>query len=146
MGIIVAVASSGGHLDQLMYFIKRIETDNEIIIATFKKPDAETRINAYTRYWLNFPTNRNFLNNLQNLMVAFRIQMEHHPTGYLSTGAASAVVFAIVAKIYRVPFLYVEPIDRIKLPTLTAKLLCKMGVTIQVYWETQLNFYRNRRF
>jgi UDP-N-acetylglucosamine:LPS N-acetylglucosamine transferase len=146
MGKIVAVASSGGHLDQLLYFLKELEIGNEIVVATFRKPDAEARIANYQKYWLKFPTNRNFINNAKNLIIAFRIQWRHHPTGYLSTGAASAVIFGLVAKIHRVPFLYVEPIDRILLPTLTAKLLSKMGIPIQIYWETQLELYENRRY
>jgi UDP-N-acetylglucosamine:LPS N-acetylglucosamine transferase len=146
VGKIVAVASSGGHLDQLLFFVRELEFGNEIIVATFRKPDAEARIEKYQKYWLKFPTNRNFTNNAKNLLIALRIQWLHRPTGYLSTGAASAVVFGLVAKIHRVPFLYVEPIDRILQPTLTAKMLSKMGVPIQIYWKSQLKSYRNSRY
>jgi UDP-N-acetylglucosamine:LPS N-acetylglucosamine transferase len=146
MGKIIAVASSGGHLDQLLYFVHKLEKENKVIVATFKKPDSESRLTHYKHYWLHFPTNRHLLNNLRNLLIAFKLQHRHRPTGYLSTGAASAVVFSIVAKIYKVPCLYIEPIDRIKLPTLTAKILVKLGITIQVYWDTQLTSYSNRRY
>ena len=140
---ILAISSSGGHLDQLIKILEYFDSD-DVLLGTFNKSDAHEKVKLYEHFWLRYPTNRNIANNILNLCKGLVIEVRFSPKVYISTGAASAVVFAIIARVFRKKFIYVEPIDRIKLPTLTAKLLMLMGVDIYVYWDSQLKNYKKR--
>ena len=62
----------------------------------------------------------------------------------VSTGAAVAFPFFIVAKVMRVPTVYIEVYDRLDSPTLTGRLCRPITDLFCVQWEEQTRFYPRR--
>lgn len=115
--------SSGGHLDQLLLLEPWLR-QCDVAVATFDKPDALTRVREWRYYPLAWPTNRRVANNLRNLFRAWRILRRERPDVVVSSGAAPAVPFFYVARVFwRTPTVFVECFDRIETPTLSARLV-----------------------
>ena len=142
---VLGVCSSGGHLQQLLPILDSLRASYSIVLCTFKKRDAEEVAGYIETHYLRFPTNRNVQNNLRNLFKGILIFSKFRPGIVISTGAASAVPFALLSLLFRVPFIYVEPIDRVNLPTLTAKILRFLDVHFVVFWDSQLINFPNRQ-
>jgi len=68
-----------------------------------------------------------------NLWEAWRILCRERPKLILSTGAGPVVPFAIVAKLFRIPTLFVETFTRVKKPSLTGRVM---------YWLADCFFYQ----
>lgn len=146
MKSVLGVASSGGHLDQLVSILLPLEGTCSLAIASFDKEDAQDKKARFRFYSLRYPTNRAVVNNVLNLFRAFRAIKREKPDFIISTGAAPAVPFALIAKLTRRNFIYVEPIDRVVSPTMTAKILRILKVEFVVYWPSQLSDYPNRHY
>jgi len=63
----------------------------------------------------------------------------------VSDGAGVAFPFFIVARVMRVPTVYLEVYDRIDSPTLTGKLCRPFTSLFVVQWEEQRRFYPDAR-
>lgn len=119
---VLLACSSGGHLDQLMVLEPWLR-ERDVAIATFDKPDAATRLGGWRTYWLAWPTNRRIVNNCRNLVRAWRVVKREKPDVIISSGAAPAVPFFYLGRLWGIPSIYLECFDRIDRPTLTARLI-----------------------
>jgi len=120
---VLLVCSSGGHLDQLLVLEPWLN-NRDVAIATFNKLDAASRVGRWRHYWLCWPTNRRVWNNLRNLFKAGWILRKEKPDLIVSTGAAPAVPFFYLGRIFwQKPTIFVECFDRVGRPTLTAWLV-----------------------
>src|SRR5579862_2246210 len=114
---VLLVGSSGGHLDQLLLLDQWLR-QQEVVVATFLKPDAKTRTAGWTTYGLHWPTNRSLRNLVRNTGVAVRVLLKERPDLVISSGAAGAVPFFYLAKpLCSAMTIYIECFDRIKHPT-----------------------------
>jgi beta-1,4-N-acetylglucosaminyltransferase len=140
---VLYVCSSGGHLDQLLPVIEA--GPERHLVATFPTVDALSRVPDRVFLPLYYPTNRRVWNNLRNLWLAFAVMRARRPRVLISAGAAPSVSFGAVAFLLRTPHLYIEPVDRLQLPTLTAKLLRVLPNTFfAVQWDSQLQTWPRR--
>jgi UDP-N-acetylglucosamine:LPS N-acetylglucosamine transferase len=134
------VASSGGHLAQLLalrpWWQKRDRT-----WVTFGTEDARSQLDGERAVWAYHPTTRNVLNLVRNLSLAIRVMRRDRPDVVVSTGAAVAFPFFLVAKLMRVPTVYIEVYDRLDSPTLTGRLCRPITDLFCVQWEEQIRFY-----
>lgn len=141
---ILCVCSSGGHLDQMLAIFP-VPDDYEVVIATFDKPDAITKIAGLRSYWLHWPTNRSIKNTLANTFLAIKVIRLEKPDLIVSTGAAGAVPFFYVGKfIGRSKNVFIECIDRIRMPTLTARLVKPVTDMYVCQWDSQLTAFPSR--
>ncbi|WP_285319359.1 UDP-N-acetylglucosamine--LPS N-acetylglucosamine transferase [Pseudarthrobacter sp. lyk4-40-TYG-27] len=141
---ILCVCSSGGHLDQMLAIFPAPD-EYEVVFATFNKPDALAKLEGYQTYWLYWPTNRSLKNAIRNTALAIRVMRIERPDIVISTGAAAALPFFMVGKVVRrSKNVFIECIDRISLPTLTAKLVRPFTDLYVCQWETQLPGYSDR--
>ena len=74
-------------------------------------------------------------------MLAVRVMRRDRPDVVVSTGAAVAFPFFLVAKAMRVPTVYIEVYDRLDSPTLTGRLCRPITDLFCVQWEEQTQFY-----
>ena len=141
---VLLVCSSGGHLDQLLLLSDWLESQ-DVAIATFLKPDSVDRISHWRTYGLYWPTNRSLLNLIRNTAIAIRVMLRERPDLIISSGAAGAVPFFYLAKLWpRTRTVFIECYDRIDLPTLTAKLVRPITDLFIVQWATQLPTWPKR--
>ena len=88
-----------------------------------------------------FPTNRNLKNLLRNTVVAWKVLRKEKPDLIISTGAAVAVPFFYLGKLFGAKTVYVEVFDRIDKPTLSGKLVHPVADLFVVQWEEMLDVY-----
>lgn len=136
------VTSSGGHLTHLMQ-LKEWWKDKERFWVTFDKPDAQSILKDEKKYWCYFPTNRNVKNLIKNTFLAVKILRKEKPDVIISTGAAAAIPFFYIGKMFGIKVVYIEVYDRIDKPTVTGKLVYPISDLFILQWEEQKRFYPN---
>lgn len=138
---ICLVGSSGGHLTHL-YQLKRFWKSKNRFWVTFDKEDARSLLENEIVYNCYYPTNRNLINLLKNTFLAFKILKKERPDVIISSGAAVAVPFFYLGKIFGAKNVYIEVFDRIDKPTLTGKLVYPVTDKFFVQWEEMKKVYR----
>ncbi len=134
------VGSSGGHLTHL-YLLKKYWQDKERFWVTFDKKDSRSLLKQETVYNCYFPTNRNIINLIRNTFLAIKIIVKEKPDVIISSGAAVAVPFFYIGKIFGAKTFYIEVFDRFDKPTLTGKLVYPITDAFIVQWEEMKKVY-----
>lgn len=134
------VGSSGGHLTHL-YLLKPFWENKERFWVTFDKEDARSILENEMFYPCYYPTNRNLKNLIKNTILAFNILRKERPDVIISSGAAVAVPFFYIGKLFGAKTVYIEVFDRIDAPTLTGKLVYPVTDKFIVQWEEMKKVY-----
>lgn len=134
------VGSSGGHLTHL-YLLKPFWKDRERFWVTFDKEDARSILENEIFYPCYYPTNRNLKNLIKNTILAFKILRKERPDIIVSSGAAVAVPFFYLGKIFGAKTVYIEVFDIIDAPTMTGKLVYPVTDRFIVQWEEMKKVY-----
>lgn len=137
---ICLVGSSGGHLTHL-YLLKPFWKDKERFWVTFDKEDTRSILGNETFYPCHYPTNRNLKNLIKNTVLAFNILRKERPDVIISSGAAVAVPFFYLGKLFGAKTVYIEVFDRIDEPTLTGKIVYPVTDKFIVQWEEMKKVY-----
>lgn len=138
---ICLVGSSGGHLTHL-YMTKPVWSQYNRFWVTFDKADARSILEGEKIYSCYYPTNRNVLNLVRNTILAFKVISKERPELIISSGAAVAVPFFYVGKLFGAKLVYIEVFDRIDKPTLTGRMVYPITDKFIVQWEEQKKVYR----
>ncbi len=138
---ICLVGSSGGHLTHL-YQLKRFWENKNRFWVTFDKEDARSILENEKVYNCYYPTNRNLKNLIKNTFVALKVLRKEKPDIIISSGAAIAVPFFYLGKIFGAKTVYIEVFDRIDKPTLTGKLVYPVTDKFIVQWEEMKKVYK----
>lgn len=138
---LMLVGSSGGHLTQLMLLEPWWELHDRHWV-TFPTLDAMSKLARESVTWAAYPTTRNIPNLLRNIWAAFGVFRRERPDVVISTGAGVAVAYFWVARLFRVPTVYLEVFDRIDTPTLTGRLVRPVTDLFCVQWPEQMKFYK----
>ena len=112
---------------------------------TFKKIDAESALRKEKVYWCYYPTNRNVKNLLKNTFLAIKIIFKERPDLIISTGAAPAIPFFYIGKIFGAKLIYIEVYDRLDLPTLSGKFIYPICDEFLIQWEEQRKYYKDSK-
>ena len=134
------VGSSGGHLTHL-YMLKPTWQKYERFWVTFDKEDARSLLKEEKVYSCYYPTNRNIKNLIRNTFVAWKVLRKEKPDILVSSGAAVAVPFFYLRKLFGKKLIYIEVFDRVDKPTLTGRLVYPITDQFIVQWEEQLKVY-----
>lgn len=137
---ICLVGSSGGHLTHL-YMLKPFWKDKNRFWVTFDKEDARSLLKDEKVYPCYFPTNRNIKNLIRNTFLAIKVLKKEKPDLIISSGAAVAVPFFYLGKLFGAKNIYIEVFDRIDKPTLTGKLVYPVTDRFIVQWEEMKKVY-----
>ncbi|HGQ3743542.1 TPA: PssD/Cps14F family polysaccharide biosynthesis glycosyltransferase [Streptococcus pneumoniae] len=137
---ICLVGSSGGHLTHL-YLLKPFWKDKERFWVTFDKADARIVLSEEVVYPCYYPTNRNIKNLIKNTFLAYKILKKERPDLIISSGAAIAVPFFYIGKLFGSKTVYIEVFDRIDASTLTGKLVYPVTDRFIVQWEEMKKVY-----
>lgn len=108
---------------------------------TFDKEDARSILREEIVYHCFFPTNRNVKNLVKNTILAFKVLRKERPDVIISSGAAVAVPFFYIGKLFGCKTVYIEVFDRIDKPTLTGKLVYPVTDKFIVQWEEMKKVY-----
>lgn len=135
------VGSSGGHLTQLLA-LEPWWSGIERGWVTFDTPDAVHALAGEDQvWWAHHPTTRNVKNLIRNAWLSWRVMRSFRPTVVVSTGAAVAWPFFLVARLTGARTVYVEVYDRVETPTLTGRLCRPVTDLMLVQWPEQAALY-----
>jgi beta-1,4-N-acetylglucosaminyltransferase len=142
---IALVGSSGGHLIQL-YHLKEWWEKYDRFWVTFNKEDSKSLLKNERKYWCYSPTNRNIKNLIKNFYLAYKVLKKEKPDIIISTGAASAVPFFYLGKLFKCKLIYIEVYDRIDSPTITGRLVYPLCDEFILQWNEQKKFYPKGKY
>jgi len=134
------VGSSGGHLAQLHLLKPFWEKKNRFWV-TFNKTDANSMLKDEKIYYCYYPTNRNLFNLIRNTFVALKVLLKERPNLIMSSGAAPAIPFFYLGKLFGAKLVYVEVFDRYDKATVTGKIVYPITDKFIVQWEEQKKIY-----
>ena len=134
------VGSSGGHLTHL-YMLKPFWQDKERFWVTFDKEDARSLLEGESVIHCYYPTNRSLKALIKNTVLAIKTLKKEKPDLIISTGAAVAVPFFYIGKLYGSKLIYIEVFDRIDHSTMTGRLIYPIADKFIVQWEEMKKIY-----
>lgn len=134
------VASSGGHLTHL-YKLKPFWQDKKRIWVTFDKDDARSLLENEKFYSAYYPSNRSIKALIINSFRAVKILIKERPNLIISSGAAVAVPFFWIGKLFGAKTIYIEVFDRIDKPTISGKLCYSVADKFIVQWPEMKKVY-----
>lgn len=137
---ICLVGSSGGHLTHL-YMLKPFWQNKDRFWVTFDKEDAKSLLEGERMIPCYYPSNRSPKAFIKNTILAFKVIRKERPDLMISTGAAVAVPFFYVGKLYGVKCIYIEVFDRIDHSTVTGKMIYPIADKFIVQWEEMKKIY-----
>lgn len=143
-GPVLLVASSGGHLLQLVQLLEVWPSDQRVWVA-FDTADARSLLRGEQVWYAHHPTNRSVRNLLRNFVLAVRLIRKVRPRAVVTTGAGVAVPFCYVGRLFGSRVVYIESMARISQPSLTGRLVYPIATSFFVQWpELQARFRRAR--
>ena len=137
---VLLVSSAGGHLSQLME-LRRWWSHHDRRFVTFDLPDARSKLDGEQLIAAHHPTTRNVPNLVRNFGLARRVLADYEPHVVVSTGAAVAFPFFVVARRAGIPCVYLEVYDRIDSRTLTGRLCRPLATRFLTQWPEQRDLY-----
>jgi beta-1,4-N-acetylglucosaminyltransferase len=140
------VCTAGGHLLQLWTLREAwAGCRSAWVVASHGGSDVESLLADERVHLAHSPANRSVKNLVRNLLLANRLLRRLRPKVVLTTGAAVAVPFAWVARLRRVPVVYVESLARAERPSLSCRLVAPVADRVYVQWpELQATLPRSR--
>lgn len=134
------VGSSGGHLAHL-YMLRPFWENKDRFWVTFDKEDARSLLKDEYIIPCYFPTNRSIKALFINTRLAWKTLRKEKPDLIISSGAAVAVPFFYIGKLFGAKTIYIEVFDRIDKPTMTGKMVYPITDKFIVQWEEQTKVY-----
>lgn len=111
--------------------------DHDRSWVTFDLPEVRAALEGEDLHWAHFPTTRNVPNAIRNWDVARKLVAQLQPDVVMSTGAAVAVPFFLVARSRRIRTVFIECYDRTTMPTLSGRLCYPRSDVFAVQWDEQ---------
>lgn len=134
------VGSSGGHLTHL-YMLKPFWQGKDRFWVTFDKEDARSILQNETMYPCYYPSNRSLKALFINTFRAIKILSKEKPNLIISSGAAPAIPFFWLGKLFGAKTVYIEVFDRINASTISGKLCYPVTDLFIVEWEEMKEVY-----
>ena len=122
--------------------LKPFWENKERFWVTFDKADAQSLLEGEKMYPCYFPTNRNIKNLIKNTFLAIKVLRKEKPNLIISSGAAVAVPFFWLGKLFGAKTIYIEVFDRIDKSTLTGKLVYPVTDKFIVQWDEMKEVYK----
>lgn len=137
---VLLVGSNGGHLAQLLALRPWWEQRDRSWVS-FDKPDAMSQLEDEEVDWAHHPTTRNVPNLVRNVGVAWRVLRRRRPDLVVSTGAAVAIPFFALCKLFGIHAVYIEVYDRVSTRTVSGRVCRRLASRFYVQWEQQVALY-----
>lgn len=134
------VGSSGGHLTHL-YMLKPFWNNKDRFWVSFDKEDARSLLEGERFYPCYYPSNRSIKALIINTWRAIKIIHKEKPNLIISSGAAAAVPFFWIGKLYGTKNIYIEVFDRIDAPTISGRMCYPVSDKFIVEWEEMKKVY-----
>lgn len=101
---------------------------------TNDRAGARSLLAGETVVWAHWPTSRNLPNAARNTVLALAVVRRCRPRVVVTTGAATAVPFAWVARLFGASIIFVESLTRVDAPSLSCRLIGPIASRVYVQW------------
>jgi beta-1,4-N-acetylglucosaminyltransferase len=142
---VLLVCSTGGHLLQLHALRAAWEASDRVWV-TFDKSDARSLLRGERVLYAYGPTNRNLVNLVRNLALAWKLLRRLRPQVIITTGAGVAVPFCWLGRLQRARVVYVESLSRITTPSLSCRLIAPVATRVYGQWPEFAGAVRRARY
>jgi beta-1,4-N-acetylglucosaminyltransferase len=139
------VCSPGGHLLQMMRLSPAWQ-HLQTTWVTLEAADSQHLLADSPVVFANGPTNRSLRGLIANLRLAWRVIREKRPRVILSTGAALAVPFFLIGKLYGCRLVYVESLTRTEDLSLSGRMVYPLADAFFVQWPEAAEHRRRARY
>jgi beta-1,4-N-acetylglucosaminyltransferase len=109
---ILLVCSAGGHLLELFVLNEAVWSRFDRVWVTLRQVDSESLLESEKTYYGFGPTNRNYINLVRNVFLAFRVLFRERPTCVISSGAGLAIPFMYLGRLFGARTIYLESFAR----------------------------------
>ncbi len=130
---VLLVCSPGGHLLEMRELAPAWEGE-QVSWVTLPGADVDDLLRGQDVTLAHGPTNRSIKNLLRNAVLAWREVRRRRPEAILSTGAALAVPFFVVARLHGIRTVYVESLARTQSLSLSGKMVYPLATSFFVQW------------
>jgi UDP-N-acetylglucosamine--N-acetylmuramyl-(pentapeptide) pyrophosphoryl-undecaprenol N-acetylglucosamine transferase len=120
------VASSGGHLTQMIDLADRFAPDGRAVWVTFDTDQARSALEGRAVEYVPSVPPRGYRALAVNVPTALRLLRRHRPRAVVSTGSGIALAFLPAARLVGASALYVESATRADGPSYTGRLLARV--------------------
>lgn len=127
------VSSSGGHLEQLL-LLRDAWGDRQRLWVTDDAADTRSRLKDEDAVFGDAPSSRSGRSLARNSARAFLLLRRHRPKVILTTGAAIAVPFSWLGRLFGADVVYIESVTRIDRPSTSLRLVRPVASRIYVQW------------
>lgn len=127
------VCSSGGHLQQLL-LLREAWPDRSHLWITDDAADTRSMLGDEPAVFGDAPSSRSVIGLLRNSLRAFRLLRRHRPAVVISTGAAIAVPYCWLGRLFGAEAIYIESVTRIDSASTTLQLVRPVASRIYVQW------------
>ena len=128
---LMLACSAGGHLLQMLA-LRPAWNDRSRIWVTTNKADARSLLQDEAVTYAYGPPNRGLRTVARNLALAYRVVRRHRPVVVVTTGAGTAVPFALVGRLHGARVVYIESVTRVSEPSLSCKLIARFADRVYV--------------
>ena len=136
------IASSGGHLDELLMLKSLMEKYDSYIITEKTDYSVLPNSNVYYVDQINRKEKGFLLNFFRLFRISLKIFMKEKPDIVISTGALASVATCIICKVFRRKLIFIESFADIYSPTLTGRVVHIFSDLFIVQWESLTKFYK----
>ena len=136
------IASSGGHLEQVLRLKKMLDDRCESFVVTEKTPFALS--SQLSCYYLHQVNRREFLCIPKMVGNAFRsvyILFRERPDAVISTGALAVIPLCLLGKLLGKKLIFMESFAVMDKPTQTGKLLYRYADRFYIQRESLQKYY-----
>jgi beta-1,4-N-acetylglucosaminyltransferase len=142
---LLLACSAGGHLLQLLAMRTAWQEFSRVWV-TDDKPDARSLLRDEFVLYAYGPPNRHPANVIRNIRLAWRAVRRHRPQVVLTTGAGTAVPFALLGRLHGARIVYVESITRSVSPSLSCRILAPFADVVYVQSPQLVERVRKARY
>lgn len=137
------VASSGGHLEQLMKLNDLMVRYDSFIITENTEYKVDYDIKTYFVDQVNRENIKDLIKFMKSFVIIFKIFKMEKPDIVISTGALSTIPACLLGKILKKKIIFIESFAKIEKPSLTGKLVYKFADLFIIQWESLKKYYPN---
>ena len=120
---LLLVASTGGHLAQLVRLAPGLGASDDSLWVTFRSPQSESLLAGKRVLYVPYVRPRDFAGVLNTYRTVSALLKRERFAQAVSTGAAIALAALPAARRHGVPSLYIESISRVQGPSLSGRVL-----------------------
>ena len=125
----VLVASTGGHLSQLIRLRDRVEVGEDPLWVTFDHPQSRTLLQGEDVVYVPYIASRDLRATLACLPKLFKVIRRDQFDRVISTGAALSVPAFVVSALKGIRRTYIESVSRFDGPSLSGRIVSKIPGT-----------------